>query len=267
MRIRIGRAAGAAFVGWLLAAGPAWAATGDQIIATARLYLGVPYKFGASMSTEVPRLFDCTAFTKYVFQRHNIYLPRTGQYRYGTVIPASASSLKTGDLLYFKSISGPKYVNHVGIYMGGNRIIHTYGKPGVCISVLFGAFWGNHLVTARRMPGVTGSAPNESPVGYFDAIVNGWAYGWALDRNTATQDVYIHVYIDGPAGGGGTHIGTVAANRPRPDVNRVLGLPGNHGFAFPIPVQFHRQPHRLWVYALDTWGGVNPLLPGSPRAF
>lgn len=253
------------------AAAPAFAVSGDQIVATARQYLGRPYKFGASMS-EAPARMDCSSFTKYVFGRYGIYLLRASYEQINQGAHVNLGAHRAGDLLFFKTSANGHVTNHVGICTGDNRIIHTYGSPGVCFSSFAaGQFWRNHLVAIRRLPGVTtsagGGAPNESPVGSFDAILNGWAYGWALDRNTATQGVYIHVYIDGPAGGGGTHIGTVLANQYRPDVNRALGLPGNHGFAYPIPVQFHNQPHRLWIYALDTWGGVNPLLPGSPRAF
>ncbi len=126
-------------------------------------------------------------------------------------------------------------------------------------------YLASYQVAAARA--ILDGAINEMPIGFFDVIYNGWAYGWAIDKQTATTPVTIHVYIDGPAGGGGTLIGAVVADRPRPDVNSATGLPGNHGFAYPIPTQFHNQPHRLYLYAIDSWGGPNPLLPGSPRGF
>ncbi len=128
----------------------------DRIIATGKKYLGVPYKFGASMTSDVPKRFDCTAFTKYIYQLHNVILPRTGQYKVGTTIPKSA--LRKGDLVFFKTVSSASFVNHVGVFIGDNRILHTYGKPGVCITKLFGGYWGNHYVTARRVLPASGIA-------------------------------------------------------------------------------------------------------------
>ena len=148
------------FAGW---APSASAATGDEIIDLGDNFLKVPYKFGASPS-QAPRAMDCSSFTQYVFGRFGIRLKRASyqQATQGKYVPKS--DLQPGDLLFFhvSSATGARdKIGHVGIYAGDNKILHTYGKPGVTVTGLFGTSWGKRLVTARRMPGVT-QAPEGS---------------------------------------------------------------------------------------------------------
>ena len=75
-------------------------------------YLGRPYA-GKSKYEEG---LDCSGFTSEVFKKYdNIKLPRTSkdQFNYGTKI--SKSSLKYGDLVFFRT-DGNK-ISHVGIYL------------------------------------------------------------------------------------------------------------------------------------------------------
>jgi cell wall-associated NlpC family hydrolase len=126
---------------------PAHAASASKaasIIATGKRFMGVPYKFGARVGQT--RNFDCSSFTKYVYGLNGIYLPRSSkaQSRVGTYVPRS--QLRPGDLVFFYSP-----VHHVAIYIGGGKILHTYGKPGVTISNLNSGWWSSHYATARRV--------------------------------------------------------------------------------------------------------------------
>jgi hypothetical protein len=104
------------------------------------------------------------------------------------------------------------------------------------------------------------------PIGYFDGIdSNYFAWGWALDSDTPSAPINIHVYIDGPAGGGGTFVAGFAANQPRADVNQATSYPGNHGWSWVIPAQYRTAPHTYYAYALDQTGTYNPQLSLSPR--
>src|SRR5262249_24959957 len=78
--------------------------------------------------------------------------------------------------------------------------------------------------------------------GALDAVdQNGIASGWAQDSSTPPQAIQVHVYVDGPAGSGGTFVPTVPANVPRPDA-------GSGGFRFPIPSKYwDGSPHALYV--------------------
>jgi len=131
--------------------GTAAAATASQansIINIGDNYLGVPYRFGAPSG--VTRVFDCSSFTQYVFKKAaGISLPRTSKAQSKVGSYVARSNLKKGDLVFFRTTG--KGVNHVAIYAGNNRILHTYGKGGVRFSSLSESHWNSHYLTARRV--------------------------------------------------------------------------------------------------------------------
>jgi hypothetical protein len=103
-----------------------------------------------------------------------------------------------------------------------------------------------------------------SPVtGSFEGVeANGIAVGWARDLNAPHTAIAVHVYIDGPAGGGGTFAGAVTANLARPD--------GSQGFRFALPSQYwDGRPHRIYIYGIAASGVAadNVPLRGSPQIF
>jgi hypothetical protein len=74
-----------------------------------------------------------------------------------------------------------------------------------------------------------------SPIGYMDTVGTGVGTlrvkGWAFDPDVALSPLSIHVYVGGPAGGGGTFLGATTANLSRPDVAAAyVGAGPNHGF-------------------------------------
>ncbi|MNN63876.1 Murein DD-endopeptidase MepS/Murein LD-carboxypeptidase precursor [compost metagenome] len=113
--------------------------------------MGVRYDFGASTSTT--RAFDCSSFTKYIFGKYGVNLPRTSaaQSRVGKAV--SKANLKAGDLVFFSSGSraNGSNVTHVAVYMGNGKILHTYGSPGVTVSDLNSGNWKRTYLKARRV--------------------------------------------------------------------------------------------------------------------
>jgi len=94
----------------------------DEILETAKEFLGVKYVWAANG----PSSFDCSGYTKYVFKKNGITLPRYSghQARVGTKV--EFSELEKGDLVFFdteKHHTGK--VNHVGIYVGNHKFIHA----------------------------------------------------------------------------------------------------------------------------------------------
>lgn len=124
----------------------------DKVINTGKKYLGRPYKFGASKNTT--RVFDCSSFTQRVFREAvGKSLPRTSRDQAKKGSSVSKSSLKKGDLVFFKAsrYTKSKRITHVAIYAGNNKLLHTYGKPGVTYSSFKGTSWEKRFVSARRV--------------------------------------------------------------------------------------------------------------------
>jgi cell wall-associated NlpC family hydrolase len=119
----------------------------DSIISLGKRYLGTPYKFGAKVGQT--RNFDCSTLTKYIFGKYGITLPRTAaqQSKMGSFV--SKSNWKKGDLLFF-SVPGRSGVGHVGVYVGNNKMLNTYGAGGVKITTI-NSYWNSHYMTARRV--------------------------------------------------------------------------------------------------------------------
>ena len=103
--------------------------TGSQIAKYAKKFLGCPYVYGG---TNLTKGSDCSGFTQSIYKEFGYTIPRTSleQSTYGTKV--SASSVKEGDLVFYKN---GKTVGHVAIYIGDGQIIHSSNeKDGVKIS-------------------------------------------------------------------------------------------------------------------------------------
>ncbi|WP_138494440.1 C40 family peptidase [Paenibacillus pinistramenti] len=128
-----------------------FAATGTEIVNRADNYLGdFTYKFGAEPWNSGYKYSDCSSYTKLVFMREGITLPRTSvaQSKVGSYV--SKSNLVKGDLVFFDT-NGDGKINHVGIYVGSGRFIHSSPINKVGYSNLTTGYWKTHYVTARRI--------------------------------------------------------------------------------------------------------------------
>lgn len=93
---------------------------GDQIVAYAKQFLGVPYVYGGNG----PNCFDCSGFTKYVYAHFGVTLNRTATDQLANGTSVSKSQLQPGDLVFFRA-NTTKPVSHVGIYIGNGQFIHA----------------------------------------------------------------------------------------------------------------------------------------------
>ena len=102
-------------------------ASGRAAIAvkTAYAQLGDPYVYGASG----PNAFDCSGLTMYAWRAAGVYLPHSAAAQYGYGRHVSRSELQPGDLVFFYSP-----ISHVGIYIGGGRVIHA-PYPGRSVEI------------------------------------------------------------------------------------------------------------------------------------
>ena len=105
----------------------ATSASAARVLATADRYLGTRYRYGGKTPATG---FDCSGFVQYVFARNGVDLPRTSrrQATAGHGLAARVDSLKPGDLMLFSS-QGVR-IDHVAIYVGDNRMLHSSAGAG-----------------------------------------------------------------------------------------------------------------------------------------
>ncbi|MFC5467612.1 C40 family peptidase [Cohnella suwonensis] len=121
----------------------------DKIISLGKQYMGVKYKFGATPGST--KSFDCSSFTQYVFGKIGIKLPRVSSSQATKGVKVARKNLIKGDLVFFRVARTGNKIGHVAIYIGNNKILHTYRSTGVTISSLGESYWNTRYVTARRV--------------------------------------------------------------------------------------------------------------------
>jgi len=122
----------------------------DEILETARKFLGVKYIWAANG----PSAFDCSGFTRYVFKKSGITLPRHSGHQANIGKKIKFSQMQKGDLVFFDTTKKFKRkVNHVGIFMGNNKFIHASsgGKKVMISSFTKKKFYKNKFLYARRV--------------------------------------------------------------------------------------------------------------------
>ncbi|MEC0088984.1 stalk domain-containing protein [Paenibacillus macquariensis] len=120
----------------------------DELIAYGEKFLNRPYEFGAA--TDQTLTFDCSSFVSRLFKdKLSIDLPRVSYNQAKEGKQVGINDLRKGDLLFF-SARGLD-IGHVAIYVGNNRMLHTYSKElGVHYETLDDK-WMKRFVTARRL--------------------------------------------------------------------------------------------------------------------
>ena len=122
----------------------------DEILEIARVFLGVKYIWAANG----PSAFDCSGFTKYVFNESGISLPRYSGHQANIGEKIKFSQMKKGDLVFFDTTKKfRKKVNHVGIFIGDNKFIHASSakKKVVITSFSKKKFYKKKFLYARRV--------------------------------------------------------------------------------------------------------------------
>jgi len=103
--------------------------TGAQLVADARRFLGLQYLWAGTSGFG----FDCSGFTCLVYQALGVTIPRDGAPQSAEGVKVARTSLRAGDLVFFRSSSGQ--IHHVGMYVGNGRMIHA-PATGLPVSVV-----------------------------------------------------------------------------------------------------------------------------------
>jgi cell wall-associated NlpC family hydrolase len=114
---------------------------GEQAVAIAEQYIGVPYVYGGAS----PSGFDCSGLTMYVYAQLGVSLPHNAAAQYESLPHISESQLEPGDLVFFFGLG------HVAMYVGGGTIIQA-PHTGSDVSYASLASMQSGYVGAARVP-------------------------------------------------------------------------------------------------------------------
>jgi cell wall-associated NlpC family hydrolase len=89
----------------------------EIVLAKARAQLGKAYVYGNAG----PNTFDCSGLTQFVWAAAGVGLPHNAAAQYDTIRHVPLKDMRPGDLVF----SGYGGIGHVGIYIGGGRMIHA----------------------------------------------------------------------------------------------------------------------------------------------
>jgi cell wall-associated NlpC family hydrolase len=123
-----------------------------ELTREANRHIGVPYRWGGNTPDSG---FDCSGFVRYVYAALGTDLPRVtrDQAQVGRALPLDLRQLVPGDLVFFAS--DRRTIDHVGIYLGNERMIHAPSTGShVRIDYITGAagrWYEDRLVAARRI--------------------------------------------------------------------------------------------------------------------
>ena len=95
-------------------------------VRTAYAQLGDPYVYGA----DGPGSFDCSGLTMFAWRAAGVSLPHSAAAQYSSARHVAISDLQPGDLVFYYSP-----ISHVGMYVGGGRVIHA-PHPGSSVEIV-----------------------------------------------------------------------------------------------------------------------------------
>ena len=122
----------------------------DQMIAYAKQYIGVPYKYGGVGNGG----FDCSGYTQYVLRKYGHEIPRSARYQKEKLKKIPIKKAKKGDLIFFSK--NRRVISHVGIVISEEgedlTMIHASSSRGIMITnVATNTYWKPKLMSAGRV--------------------------------------------------------------------------------------------------------------------
>ena len=124
--------------------------TFGAMLEVAERYMGYPYVWGGSSPSTS---FDCSGYVSYVINQSGAgnVGRQTAQGLYNLCTPVSRADMQPGDLVFFTgTYSAATPVTHVGIYVGGGRMIHC-GSP-ISYASLDTSYWLSKFYSGGRLP-------------------------------------------------------------------------------------------------------------------
>ena len=112
------------------------ASAAQRAIDYARAQLGKPYQWGAAG----PDAFDCSGLTMRAWQAGDESLPHWSVAQARAVTRVSYANIRPGDLIFWSDNGQASGTYHVGLYIGGSKMIHA-PRPGKVVEVQSVFYW------------------------------------------------------------------------------------------------------------------------------
>ncbi len=110
-----------------------------KLMAEARSWIGTPYLYGGATKGKGT---DCSGMIMQLFNDvYGLKLPRSSAMQREVARPVKFDKMRPGDLIFFTTGKSSSRVNHVGLYVGDNRMIHASSSRGVMESALNLPYW------------------------------------------------------------------------------------------------------------------------------
>jgi lipoprotein Spr len=123
--------------------------TREALVKEARRWLGTPYRYGGNDSDGL----DCSGLTMKVYKNvMDVSIPRNSSRQAEYCLNIGRENVEAGDLVFFSKSRSGSAINHVGIYIGDGKMIHSSSSRGVIISGLDENYYVDRFVMAGRVP-------------------------------------------------------------------------------------------------------------------
>jgi len=120
---------------------------GEELVAAARRFMGLRYVWGGTSAWG----FDCSGLTFRLYQSRGVAIPRDADEQAAAGLGVDKGDLMPGDLLFFAGLGGQGDVHHVGVFAGGEMMIHAPNSRSAVREESFTAgVYGRELLGARR---------------------------------------------------------------------------------------------------------------------
>ena len=179
----------------------AHAPTADDIVATAKRYIGSPY----AAIGNTPDGFSCIGFVNFVFAQNGVNVPFDIPLAWNSNAPHvdSVANLLPGDVLFYSNtvFAG---LSHVAIYVGNGQMIGADNfAVGVHLDTMSDQYWASRYTGATRplassvgstaaasFPSPTAPPPASTPVPTAAPLVTPVAPGTQLRPLSATVGIF-----------------------------------------------------------------------------
>jgi cell wall-associated NlpC family hydrolase len=129
-------------------------ATAEEIVETARLFLGAPYLWGGR-TMPLPGVsartgVDCSGLVNLSFRVHGIEIPRDAHQQWLSGSPIDAGDMGPGDLVFVSREGEADSINHVMLSLGGENLVEAPNTGDVVRIRTFPEKFGLDLARLRE---------------------------------------------------------------------------------------------------------------------